>query len=220
MTPAAGHGTVLLQIRTATPITGRPAARSFDHMTDVASRSEDLFKLPVADALAGMRAQGLLPSSTTETRWSPAGAPVRTRATTALAQCSPRYPFTEGRATVLVMGPQWYTPGFGVGLGEVSMRNAGSLGSIAWFTFENLGANATCIAWFDMQVLGPASTSFTLTGTGNPSTLVVTNQASSGQRVSVPLFLTATPDGRAYCTMYPTKLGHTGMWFGTRVDKL
>jgi hypothetical protein len=189
-------------------------------MTDVAFRSEDLSKLPVAEALAAMRAEGWLPSNPTETRWNPVGAPVRTRASVVLAQVSPRHPFTAGRATLLVMAPVWYAAGSGVGSGEMFMKNTGSLGTIAYFTFENLGANAKCIAWFDIQVNAPASSSFTLSGTGNPSTLIVTNQATNGQRVSVPLVLTALPDGRAYCTMFLTQLGHAGSWFCATVDKL
>jgi hypothetical protein len=181
-------------------------------MTDTALRADELFRLPVPEALAAMRAQGLLPATTTETRWAPDPTLVQPAAAAALAQIDPRRPYTAGRASLSASAPQF----FSTGIGEVSIRDEAGLNAI-FFNFQTLGANRKCIAWFDLRVYGPGSTSLTLGGTGNPSTVVVTNQATAGQKVSVPYALTALPDGRASAYVVPSFPTHGGVWYGTTV---
>ena len=179
-----------------------------------AERVDELFRQPADDALPALRAAGLLPERTTEQIWTPNAADVQPTVA-ALAQLDPRHPYTAGKASMTAYGPQWFHTG---GSADVSIRSqAGSLSGIVYFTFSNLGANRKCIVWFDLRVNGPSGSSITLGGSGNPSTVVVTFQATGGQRTWVPLALTASSSGQAIAYMVPTLSGHGGAWYGSSV---
>ena len=165
-----------------------------------------------------MRAQGLLPAATTERRWArnpTVAMPDGPAATSALlAKITPRQPYTASRASLWASRAEWYSSG-------ANQENLGSDDSPSdnsiFLSFETLGANRKCIVWFDLSVYGPGSSSVTLGGTGNPSVAVVTNQATGGQRMWIPLALTALSDGRAYAWMAPSKPGEGGDWYGAEV---
>jgi hypothetical protein len=184
-------------------------------MTDIAVRTEELFRLPRSEALAAMRAEGLLPATTTERRWAPDPTIVKPAVDSGLiAKVDARRPYSAGKASLVVARPQYYATGANPGIDLID--DSPNLNTI-FLSFETLGANRKCIAWFDLSVFGPGTRSFTLGATGNPSTVVVTNQATGGVRTWVPLALTSLADGRAYAWMAPTKSGDGGTWFATEV---
>jgi hypothetical protein len=181
-------------------------------MSITAERIDDVFQLPAAEALPILRSAGLLPERPTEVLWKPNPADVQPSAAAALAQIDPRHPFTSSRASMSAFGPQWFT----TGAPEVSIRSQmGSLNGVIYLNFSTLGANRKCIAWFDLLVYGPTGSSLTLGGTGNPSTVVVSQAATGGQRTWVPFALTASSSGQATAYIVPTLSGHGGAWYGT-----
>jgi hypothetical protein len=180
-------------------------------MTDILDRADDLLLRPFEEALPALRAQGMLPETTTERAWTPNPGVVQPIAAP-LVQLDPRKPYVAGKGDLTVFEPQWYASN---GTPEVSIRSQpGGFASVIYTGFAGLGANRKCIAWFDLRVYSGASTSITLGGSGNPSTVVVTNQATGGQRTWVPLALTANASGTALAYMVPTLNGHGGAWYG------
>jgi hypothetical protein len=200
----------------ATPtLTGSTYDRQENNaMTDILERADDLFRRPFEEALPTLRAEGLLPETTTDRVWTPNPGVVQP-ITAPLVQLDPRKPYIAGKGDLSVFEPQWYLTN---GVPEVSIRSQpGAFASVIWVGFSGLGANRKCIAWFDLLVYGPASTSISLGGSGNPSTVVVTHQATAGQRTWVPLALTASASGTALAFMIPTLTGHGGRWHATQL---
>ena len=97
-------------------------------------------------------------------------------------------PFIAGRAQMSVSGPQWFIAG---DTAEIGFRwNPGTFfGSIVWFDFRNLGANRNLVAWIELRVNPPGPTTFRIAGSGNPTSILVSNQGTGGQRLIVPLAL-------------------------------
>src|SRR5262245_38721437 len=183
-------------------------------MTDVLDRADDVFLRPLEEALPALRAEGLLPETTSERLWAPNPGVVLPIAAP-FVQLDPRKPYIAGKGDITVFGPQWYAT---VGTPEVSIRSTpGGFSSVIYFGFSGLGANRKCIAWFDLRVYSGASTALVLGGSGNPSTVVVTNGATGGQRTWVPLALTANASGNAVAYMVPSQTGHGGVWFATQL---
>ncbi len=182
-------------------------------MTKAIENIEELFTDPNRDLIAEFRAQGLLPNQTTDRIYTPQAMQVPAGAAT-LAQTSPRLPFVAGRAQMSVSGPQWFIAG---DTAEIGFRwNPGTFfGSIVWFDFRNLGANRTLVAWIELRVNPPGPTTFRLAGSGNPTSILVNNQGTGGQRVFVPLTLKSGSDGRAIAYVTPTEPGSGGAWYGT-----
>lgn len=181
-------------------------------MTTATDRTRDLIAAPDEDTLRLLREQKLLPDSTTEARWTPDDAQQQP-SFAALAQLDPKHTFTPGRSSLSVANAEsFYTND---SAGTLILRSRAGAFTALFVSFFGLGANRKLISFFDVQVFGPASTSITIGGTGNPSTTVVSNQATAGQRVSIPFAMTATSDGRAYAYLVPSLTGHSGAWFGT-----
>lgn len=175
-------------------------------------RTRDPIAAPDENTFRLLREQRLLPETTTEKLWTPDDAQQQP-SFAALAQLDPKHTFTPGRSSLSASNADsFYTNEL---TGELSLRSRAGAFTALFVSFAGLGSNRKLIAWFDVRVFGPAATSLTIGGTGNPSTTVVTNQATGGQRVSIPFGMTATSDGRAYAFLVPTLTGHGGSWFGT-----
>jgi hypothetical protein len=183
-------------------------------VTDIIDRTDDLLRLPATDALPALRAQGLLPATTTETIFRPDPAQVQP-VVAPLAQLEPNKPFVAGKARCSTFDPQWVITGPAQ---EVAIYDDPGLpGGVIYFSFQGLGANRKCVAWFDLRVYGPGSSSLTIGGSGNPSVVKVTNSATSGQRVWVPFAFTATAGGEGILYLVPSQVASGGVWFGTSV---
>jgi len=182
-------------------------------MTKAIENLEELFVSQDRDPIAEFRAQGLVPSETTDRLYKPQAVQVPAGVAT-LAQTSPRAPFIAGRAQMSVSGPQWVIAG---DTAEIGFRwNPGTFfGSIVWFDFRNLGANRKLVAWIELRVSPPGPTTFRLGGSGNPTSVLVSNQGTGGQRTIVPLALKSGSDGRAIAFVTPTEPGAGGVWYAT-----
>ena len=182
-------------------------------MTKAIENIEELFTNPDRDPVAEFRAQGLLPSETTDRSYTPQAVQAPAGAV-ALAQTSPRAPFIAGRAQMSVSGPQWFIAG---DTAEIGFRwNPGTFfGSIVWFDFRNLGANRDLLAWIELRVNPPGPTTFRIAGSGNPTSILISNQGTGGQRMIVPLVLKSGADGRAIAYVTPTEPGFGGAWYST-----
>jgi len=181
-------------------------------MTTSLERTEELAKLPVQDALAALRRQGLLPTSTTERLYQPDPEEIAP-SFAALAQISPRNAYIAGRASMSVSSPQWFIAGDNA---EIGFRWVpGTFGSIVWFDFQNLGANRNLLIYIELRVNPPAAVTFTLGATGNPTTTLVSNQSTGGVRTFVPLSLKSTANGRAIAYVTPKQFNDGGAWYST-----
>ena len=178
-------------------------------MTTSLERTEELIKLPVPDALAALHRQGLFPTSTTERTYrpDPSGTPP---SFAALAQNSPRL---------------HRRPGVDVGQQPAVVRRGrqrrnrfrwipGSFGSIVWLDVQNLGANRNLLIYIELRVNPPGAVTFTLGGTGNPTSTLVSHQGTGGARTFVPLSLKSTADGRAIAYVTPTQPDFGGASYG------
>jgi hypothetical protein len=182
-------------------------------MTTTVTSIEELFRNPAADPVAEMRAQGLLPREITDKVYRPDPAVVQPASASALATVTPRSAYIAGRAQMSVSGPQWFIAGTSA---EIGFKwNPGSWGSIVWFDFYNLGANRDLICWIELRVNPPATTTFRLGGTGNPTGTIVNHQSTGGLRTWVPIYLKSMADGRAIVFVTPTGLGDGGAWYST-----
>lgn len=178
---------------------------------DLLDRLDEVLRQPPEDALPALRSAGLLPAKTTERTWSPDPDQVQPATAALLAELTPNKPYAAGKASMFTYGPQWFSSGTG-SLNEVSIRTSGGFSGVIYFHFNGLGANRKCIAWLDLRVYGGSS--LAIGGTGNPSTVVVTAQATGGQRTWVPFALTAGSGGTAICYLVPTLTGQGGAWYG------
>ncbi|MGS0684929.1 hypothetical protein ACVBEQ_07225 [Nakamurella sp. GG22] len=183
-------------------------------MTTSTDRIQDVLAAPDSNTIRVLQEQGLLPVSTTERVWTREDAQQQP-AVGLLAVIDPKHTFAAGKMSLSVSNPDsFYTNDVG---GDVVLRSRVGTFTSLFLAFNGLGSNRKLLAWFDVRVFGPGSTSLTIGGTGNPSTTVVTNQATGGQRVTIPFGMTATSDGRAYAYVVPTLTGHAGSWYGTSV---
>ncbi len=181
-------------------------------MTDILDRTASILERPTQDTFAALRADGLLPATTTETIYVRDAAQVQP-SFASLAQIDPRRTHTPGRASLSISGATWFFTNDSSG--EASIKSGTGQFSAIFLSFVGLGANRKLIGWFDLRVFGPGSSSLTIGGSGNPSTVVVSNQQTGGARTSVPFAMTATADGRATAYIVGTLNGHGGSWYGT-----
>lgn len=188
-------------------------------MTKAIENIEEFFISPDRDPIAEFRAHGLLPSETTDRIYTP--------------QDHRRWRFRP-------VWPPWPNPGpdqparavhcrAGTDVGqraavvhagdtaEIGFRwNPGTFfGSLVWFDFRNLGANRNLVAWIELRVNPPGPTTFRLGGSGNPTSILVSNQGTGGQRTIIPLTLKSGSDGRAIAFVTPTEPGAGGAWYST-----
>jgi hypothetical protein len=181
-------------------------------MTTATDRAQFLLEVPTEDTIRRLREQRLLPESDRETQWTKADAkPVPSFA--ALAQVDPKHTFKAGQFSLSVSNADGFFTNDVAG--QLTLRSQAGAFTALFLSFAGLGANRKVLAYFDIQVFGPASNSITIGGTGNPSTAVVTNQATGGQRLNIPFGMTATSDGRAYAYLVPTLTGNSCAWYGT-----
>lgn len=181
-------------------------------MTDIIDRAPTTLDRPSEGTFAALRADGLLPATTTQTIYVRDPAQVQP-AFASLAQIDPRRTHTPGRASLSISGATWFfTNDTG---GEAAIQSGTGQFSAIFLSFSGLGANRKLIGWFDVRVFGPGSSSLTIGGSGNPSTVVVSNQQTGGARTSVPFAMTATADGRATAYLVGSLTGHGGSWYGT-----
>ena len=179
-------------------------------MTTSLERTDELIKLPVPDALAALRQQGLLPASTTERVYQRDPVDVQP-SFAALAQISPRNAYIAGRASMSVSGPQWFIAGDNA---EIGFRWVpGTFGSIVWLEFRNLGANRNLLIYIELRVNPPGAVTFILGGTGNPTSTLVSNQSTGDVRTFIPLSLKSTADGRAIAYVTPQQPDYGGAWY-------
>ena len=166
---------------------------TIDHIDDVLRRPPD-------EALAALRDAGLLPANPIDERWTPSRNAVRPAATP-LLQVDPSRPYVPGKARTLVLNAASSFAGI---LGEVFVRLAPSTPGIIYLYLSELGPNRACVAWLDVRVAHPPTSTLKIGATGNPSTLLVTHQASGGQRMQVPFAFTATASGESTLYLVPT----------------
>jgi len=111
-----------------------------------------------------------------------------------------------------VSSPQWFVAGDNA---EIGFRwIPGSFGSIVWLDVQNLGANRNLLIYIELRVNPPGAVTFTLGGTGNPTSTLVSHHGTGGARTFVPLSLKSTADGRAIAYVTPTQPDFGGAWYG------
>jgi len=183
-------------------------------MTTATDRADVLIEVPTEDTLRILREQQLLPAAGKEIPWTKADArPLPSFA--ALAQVDPKHTFKSGHFSLSISNAEsLFTNEV---TGQLHLRSRAGVFTALFVSFAGLGANRKILAYFDVQVFGPGSNSVTIGGTGNPSNSVVSNQATGGQRVSIPYGMTATSDGKAYAFLVPTLTGNSCAWYGTSV---
>ncbi len=178
-------------------------------MTQTTVNDAEVFRLPPEEALAELRAAGLLPARPAEQLWRPDASQVQP-AFAPLTTLTPRVPFTP-KGYLSATRPDDFHAGTNP---NVTMQTRpGVFDGVVWHSFSGVGANRQCIMWVSLRVFGGSS--LVIGGTGNPSTLTVTASATGGQQVSIPFGLTATSDGRVYTYLVPALDNMGGQWFST-----
>ncbi len=132
-------------------------------MTTATDRADVLIEVPTEDTLRILREQQLLPASGKEIPWTKADArPLPSFA--ALAQVDPKHTFKSGHFGLSISNAEsFYTNEVS---GTLNLRSRACAFTALFLAFSGLGANRKILAYFDIQVFGPANNSITIGGTG------------------------------------------------------
>ena len=121
---------------------------------------DDVLRRPPDEALMALPRRRPLPAHPIEQRWTPSrqAAPP---AAGPLLQVDPSQPYVPGKATTLVFGAVWSHAGV---VGEVFARRGTNAG-IVYLYLSDLGPHRACVAWLDLRVAHPPTSTLTIGAT-------------------------------------------------------
>jgi hypothetical protein len=180
-------------------------------VTDPIAELSDLFAGPADKIPESLRAAGLLPS--TEATW-----PVSAEAFDAptlgvvFAHIDPQRPHVDGKAGVYGSFPSGLHTEFVPP--ELIIWGGGANFSYLILYILGFGANTAGVASVDLRVLPPEETTASISATGNPATMVLTNAGTGNTRVTVQVPFTTTSSGFASVLIMPRTTRDGVLWHG------
>ncbi len=187
--------------RTFAAITGSEGTT----MTDTRIETRDILALPFDQALTAARSAGLLPAHPDEKPFV-ADAGQTQPVLGALTTLTPRLTFTANGSLFLTR-PDMFRTAVSPIVGLANTPNV--FDGVLWNDFRGLAAGQHLVVWLKIRAYGSGTLS--IGGTGNPSTVVVSNPGAT-TLIDVPFALTASNSGTAILFVVPTLTGMGGEW--------
>jgi len=174
--------------------------------------NDELFAQPTEAMLASLRYAALLPSETRPVTWQEDQQALQPAAGAAFATLSPRVPFSA-RGSLYSQDIDFFSTGTSPSVTLSAEPDSPFRTGIVYHNFTDLEGSSKCVAWIKVGV--DLGNSLRISGTGNPTELIVNGSAAAGP-LNIPFAFTATLDGMAYLHMLPSP-GKVAAWLSTSV---